>query len=67
MAELINLRKLRRRMEAEGFNHSSLSRAAGLPRLTVWKTMRGITSPTLQTLTRICEVLKLKVGDLMND
>ena len=67
MVERLDLGKLKERMESKGFNHSSLSRAAGLPRLTVWRTVKGITSPTLNTLSRICEVLNLKVGDLLND
>ena len=63
----IDITKLSERMKAKGFTHSSLSRAAGIPRQTVWRTVRGTNEPTLSTLAKICSVLNLKVGDLLND
>jgi transcriptional regulator with XRE-family HTH domain len=62
---MLNVKKLNELMKANRWNSRSLALAAGLPQATVWRTMRGDTSPSLSTLAKICGVLKVRVADLL--
>jgi transcriptional regulator with XRE-family HTH domain len=63
--EILNLEKVRQLMKADRWNSRSLALAAGLPQATVWRTVRGNTAPSLETLSKIARVLKVRIADLL--
>ena len=62
---MLNVKKLNKLMKTHRWNSRSLALAAGLPQATVWRTVRGETSPSLSTLSKMCRVLKVRVSDLI--
>ncbi|MEO7672981.1 MAG: helix-turn-helix transcriptional regulator [Pyrinomonadaceae bacterium] len=63
--DMLDTKKLNELMVANRWNSSSLAVAAGLPQATVWRTSRGATTPSLETLAKICAVLKIRIADLI--
>ena len=63
--DMLNTKKLNELMKAAGFNARSLALAAGLPQATVWRTVRGDTSPSLETLKKICVPLRVRPSELL--
>ena len=66
IVDMLNTKKLQDLMDAGDWNSRSLAAAAELPHTTVWRTVRGTTSPTLETLTKLCVPLNVRPGELLD-
>jgi transcriptional regulator with XRE-family HTH domain len=62
---MLDLKKLDELMKAGRWSSRSLALAAGVAQASVWRTVRGQTSPSLDTLAKICSVLEVPVRDLI--
>ena len=62
---MIDTQKLKKLMDDEGWNSRTLSAVSGVPPSTVWRTVRGKSTPTLETLAKICRALKIRVRDVL--
>jgi DNA-binding phage protein len=52
-------------MKENRWNTFSLSLAAKVPQPTIYRTLKGRTIPTIDTLQRICNVLGLRIDDVL--
>ena len=55
--------QLREFRELKGLQQTELARRAGVSREVVGKIERGETSPTLETLSRLCQVLRVPLAE----
>ena len=62
---MLNVEKLNELMKTGRWSSRSLALAAGVGQASVWRTIRGETSPSLSTLSKICAVLKVPVRELL--
>ena len=62
---MLDLQKLNELIKSGRWTSRSLALAAGVGQASVWRTMQGKTSPSLETLAKICGVLKVPVSELI--
>jgi DNA-binding Xre family transcriptional regulator len=63
--DAIDLEKLNRLIKDGRWNPRSLARETGLAHASIWRTLRGQTSPNVDTLAKICAVLEVRVSDVL--
>ena len=59
------IRLLREERERQGFSGKELAERCGLNQSTISLTDRGLRKPTLETLLRMANVLKVRLGDVL--
>ena len=62
---MLDLEKLNELIKSGRWTSRSLALAAGIGQASVWRTMQGKTSPSLDTLSKICGVLEVPVSELI--
>ena len=59
------IRLLREERERQNISGKELARRCGLNQSTISLTDRGLRKPTLETLMRMADVLKVRLGDIL--
>ena len=65
--DVLDREKLNRLLADGRWNPRSLAQATGLSHASIWRTIRGQTSPNLETLAKMCAVLGVRVSDVLNE
>ncbi len=60
-------KNLDQKMREKGFTIDGLAKGTGLPNSTVWRILKGKTSPKLKTVVMLARCLNVELGDLFKE
>jgi transcriptional regulator with XRE-family HTH domain len=63
--DALDREKLTRLIEEGDWTPRRLALATGLAHASIWRTLQGRTTPNLDTLAKICAVLRVRVSEVL--